>query len=390
MSGCSARTSLDQPLPERQRLGVRVVDAEDPDAVLAPVQDDVEQRLPEPAPVLAVPVDVVDVLVLLGRVLGVLQRAVGAAVEPLGVLGQPRVVGAALDGEVQRDVDAVVAGDRDEAVEVRRSCRARGGSRRGRRGRGGRSPTASRGRRGRRPARCWRPCGWSRRSGGSAAGRATSKPSSASARDGVGDAAQPAPRAREELVPGAEARPLAVDVDLERARRSRCRPCPGQRSAAAATPGSSAAATFARQSAVGVGDRVAGAGAAAWRRRPWRARPPRPRGAAAPSLSSPPRSSWPASTLRRSSSRQEANGSLHASTENCQVPQRSTANSPAQRLPPVSASVRCIGALGPPARRPGRGGGRPRAGPRGRRGRRRPRPPRSRRPCAWRGSGRSR
>ena len=68
-----------------------------------------QQRLPQPAPVLAVPVDVVDVLVLLGRVLGVLQRAVGAAVEPLGVLGEPRVVGRGTGSRSRGDLDAVLA-----------------------------------------------------------------------------------------------------------------------------------------------------------------------------------------------------------------------------------------------------------------------------------------
>ena len=83
-----------------ERLGVRVVDAEDLHAVAHPESTTPLQRLPQAAPVLGVEVDVVDVLVLLGRVLGVLQRAVGAAVEPLRVLGEPRVVGRALDGEV--------------------------------------------------------------------------------------------------------------------------------------------------------------------------------------------------------------------------------------------------------------------------------------------------
>ena len=102
-----------------------------------------EQRLPQPAPVRRLPVDVVDVLVALGRVLGVLERAVGAVVKPLGVLGQPRVVGRALDREVERDVDrrarAAAVGQRAAGP---RSCRARGGPRRGRRSRR-RSPTAS-------------------------------------------------------------------------------------------------------------------------------------------------------------------------------------------------------------------------------------------------------
>ena len=87
-------------------------------AVADPEQDDLEQRLPEPAPVLGLEVDVVDVLVLLGRVLGVLQRPVGPAVEPLGMLLQPRVVGRALDREVERDLDADLAAARHEPLEV--------------------------------------------------------------------------------------------------------------------------------------------------------------------------------------------------------------------------------------------------------------------------------
>ena len=82
----------DQPLPEGDRLRVRVVDPEHGDAALDPADDDVEQGLPQPPPVLGLEVDVVDVLVALGRILGVLERPVGAAVEPLGVLLQPRVV----------------------------------------------------------------------------------------------------------------------------------------------------------------------------------------------------------------------------------------------------------------------------------------------------------
>ena len=108
----------DQPLPERHRLRVRIVDAEHAHAASHPVQHHVAQRLPQPAPVLRLEVDVVDVLVLLGRVLRVLERAVGAAVEPLRMLLQPRVVGRALDRVVERDLDAGLARARDEALEL--------------------------------------------------------------------------------------------------------------------------------------------------------------------------------------------------------------------------------------------------------------------------------
>ena len=109
---------LDQPFPERDGLRVRVVDAEDLHAVADPQAEDLEPRVPETAPVLGLEVDVVDVLVLLGRVLGVLQGAVGAVEEPLGVLLQPRVVGRALQRDVERDLEAVLLARRDERVEV--------------------------------------------------------------------------------------------------------------------------------------------------------------------------------------------------------------------------------------------------------------------------------
>ena len=109
----------DQPLPERQRLGVRVVDPEDSHAVVDPEDDHLQERVPERPPVLGLEVDVVDVLVLLGRVLGVLERPVRPAVEPLRVLLQPRVVGRALDREVERDLEALRLRVGDEPVEVR-------------------------------------------------------------------------------------------------------------------------------------------------------------------------------------------------------------------------------------------------------------------------------
>ena len=53
-----------------------------------------------------VEVERVDVLVLLRRVLGVGDRAVGPRGEPLRVLGDPRVVGRALQRQVHRDLQA--------------------------------------------------------------------------------------------------------------------------------------------------------------------------------------------------------------------------------------------------------------------------------------------
>ena len=83
-----------------------------------PPEDEVEEGSPEALPVLRVEVEVVDVLVALGRVLGVLEGAVGPALEPLGVLLEPRVVGRGLEREVERDLEAVLRRGRDEVLEV--------------------------------------------------------------------------------------------------------------------------------------------------------------------------------------------------------------------------------------------------------------------------------
>ena len=85
VSGCAFRTSPISHSQNGDRLRVRVVDAEDRHAGLAPVQHDVAERLPERLPVGRLPVDVVDVLVALGRVLRVLDRPVGPSPEPLGM-----------------------------------------------------------------------------------------------------------------------------------------------------------------------------------------------------------------------------------------------------------------------------------------------------------------
>src|SRR5207244_2183794 len=66
----------------------------------------------------AVEVDVVDVLVALRRVLGVLERPVRAAVEPLRMLREPRMIRRALDREVEADLDLELPRAPHKALEV--------------------------------------------------------------------------------------------------------------------------------------------------------------------------------------------------------------------------------------------------------------------------------
>ncbi len=96
---------------------MRVVHPEDPDAVLDPLQRDAQALGVEPGRV-AVEVQRVDVLVALRRVLRVGDRAVGPDGEPLRMRGDPRVVGRALQREVERDLHAELIRARDERVEV--------------------------------------------------------------------------------------------------------------------------------------------------------------------------------------------------------------------------------------------------------------------------------
>ena len=106
------------PLPEAERLGVRVVDAKDPDTVPDPEEHHPGELVPERRPGRAFEIEWIDVLVLLRRVLRVLDRAVGAMAEPLRVGLHVRVIGRALVGEIERDVQPELPCRGDEPVEV--------------------------------------------------------------------------------------------------------------------------------------------------------------------------------------------------------------------------------------------------------------------------------
>ena len=98
--------AADQPFPEGEGLGVRIVDAEDAHALADPVLDHALQFLPQRLPVLALEIEGIDVLVFLRRILGVLDAAVRPVAEPLGMLLDVGVIRRALEGDVQRHFDA--------------------------------------------------------------------------------------------------------------------------------------------------------------------------------------------------------------------------------------------------------------------------------------------
>ena len=95
-----------------------VVHAEDAHSAPDPELEDGAELVPEAAPVGRLEVERVDVLVLLGRVLRVLDGAVGTVQEPVGVFLYPRVVGRALEGDIEGNLHAVGVGGGDEMIEV--------------------------------------------------------------------------------------------------------------------------------------------------------------------------------------------------------------------------------------------------------------------------------
>src|SRR5690606_25027775 len=88
------------------------------DAPFDPETQNVAECVPKVFLVVGPEVDRVDVLILLGWVLRVADRAIGAVGEPLGVFRNPWVVRRALNGEVEGHVDLVPFGFFYEVVEV--------------------------------------------------------------------------------------------------------------------------------------------------------------------------------------------------------------------------------------------------------------------------------
>src|SRR5262249_41334582 len=59
-----------------------------------------------------------DVLVFLGRVLGILDGAVGPMLEPVRVLAQPGMIERALGGEIERHLEPMLPTGRHETAEI--------------------------------------------------------------------------------------------------------------------------------------------------------------------------------------------------------------------------------------------------------------------------------
>src|SRR5450631_1575873 len=109
---------VDHPLPEREGLGMWVVDAKYAHALRDPEKHDALEFLPQAPPVVALEIEWINVLVLLRRVFGVLHAPVGAVPEPPRMGVHVRMIGSALESNIEGNVDARLACLPDEAFEI--------------------------------------------------------------------------------------------------------------------------------------------------------------------------------------------------------------------------------------------------------------------------------
>ncbi len=97
---------------------MRIVYPDDARPPLAPQQQNAAHFEPQILPVGTFKIDGINVLVLFGRVFGVLNRAVGPNRKPVGMGLHPGVVGRALNGQIHRDFQAIFLGRGDELLVI--------------------------------------------------------------------------------------------------------------------------------------------------------------------------------------------------------------------------------------------------------------------------------
>ena len=97
---------------------MRIVDAENADPLVRPEHERIAQFHPQGVGLRTIKIDIDDVLILLRRIFGILDRAVRTENEPFGMLLDPRVVRRALNGKVQSDLHFQFLRPTDERTEI--------------------------------------------------------------------------------------------------------------------------------------------------------------------------------------------------------------------------------------------------------------------------------
>jgi hypothetical protein len=97
---------------------VRIIHAKNPHSEIAPESDYIVQLLPQGLPVRIVKIQRINILVFLWRILGVFDRSIRALKEPLGMIANVRMIGRAIDGEVQRDLHSPLLDLANQPLEI--------------------------------------------------------------------------------------------------------------------------------------------------------------------------------------------------------------------------------------------------------------------------------
>src|SRR5438552_10424496 len=109
---------VNHPLPEVEWLGMGIVDPEDEYPMMNPELDDALEFLPEAAPGRRLEIEWIDVLVLLGRVLGILDCAVRSSAKPFRMFFHVGMVRRTLVRQIQSNVDSMRLCYGDEMAEI--------------------------------------------------------------------------------------------------------------------------------------------------------------------------------------------------------------------------------------------------------------------------------
>src|SRR5258708_4331740 len=107
-----------QPCPERQGLGVGIVDPKNLHAHVNPEQDNRFELLPKRLARWTGEIEVDDVLIAFGRIFRGFQGAIGTPGEPLRMFANVRVIRRALKRQIQGNLNSALRGDADKSFEI--------------------------------------------------------------------------------------------------------------------------------------------------------------------------------------------------------------------------------------------------------------------------------
>src|SRR5215475_9310926 len=95
-----------------------IIDAKYSHALLDPKQKHIFQFFPERLPIVTAKIERINILVLLRRIFGVLNRSVRSMAKPLRMFFDVGMIGRTLKGNVECDVDSSLGRGRDERSKI--------------------------------------------------------------------------------------------------------------------------------------------------------------------------------------------------------------------------------------------------------------------------------